>query len=403
MDPLIERTLREAYGRLVAILAARSRDIMAAEDALQDALMAALEQWPREGTPRDPEAWLMTVAKRRLLDGHRRNALTQEIVANWPMASAAQDHAVTTPLSDDRLELMLLCSHPAIDRAMHAPLMLQTVLGLNAERIAAAFLVSPSTMSQRLVRAKQKVRDAGIRFELPDPSVLEERISSLLDAIYAAYGTAWEDLAAAGPGRYLHQEATLLCKAVLQRLPTHAEALGLLALMRYTEARDHARRDADGAYVPLSEQDVQRWDRDILMEAEATLRKAAAQGQLGRYQLEAAIQSAHVTARLTGRKDPEAILQLYEALVQFAPSIGALVAHAAAYAEVYGAEAGLQLLDQLEPERVRTYQAFHALRAELFLRLQRFTEARIAYSKAIGSSMDPAVRQFLQRRLGTVP
>ncbi|MGV3636865.1 MAG: RNA polymerase sigma factor, partial [Flavobacteriales bacterium] len=270
MDLLIERTVREAYGRLVAILAARTRDIMAAEDALQDALVAALDQWPRDGTPRDPEAWLMTVAKRRLLDGHRRHALTQEIVANWPAASASQEHTLSTPFSDDRLELMLLCSHRAIDRAMHAPLMLQTVLGLNAERIAAAFLVSPSTMSQRLVRAKQKVRDAGIRFELPDPSVLEARISSLLDAIYAAYGTAWEDLAAAGPGRYLHQEATLLCKAVLQRLPTHAEALGLLALMRYTEARDHARRDADGAYVPLSEQDVQRWDRDILMEAEAT-------------------------------------------------------------------------------------------------------------------------------------
>ncbi|MCB0785978.1 MAG: hypothetical protein KDC02_17455, partial [Flavobacteriales bacterium] len=230
MEGTVEAVARVAYGRLVAMLAARGRDIMAAEDALQEAFLAALTHWPEQGLPENPEAWLLTVARRRLIDAQRRDARS-----TGTLPDLIGDHGpAMDALSDDRLELMLVCAHPAIDEAVRAPLILQTVLGLNAERIAAAFLVAPATMGQRLVRAKQKVRDAGMRFELPGPEVLEERLEALLDAIYAAYGTGWEDLGAMTNGRDLGEEALLLAQAIHVRLPEHPETLGLLALMHHT-------------------------------------------------------------------------------------------------------------------------------------------------------------------------
>lgn len=391
----VERVARVAYGRLVAILAARSHDIMAAEDALQEAFLSALAQWPGQGTPANPEAWLLTVARRRLTDATRLNARSQgrmpELVATLGEVGEA--------LPDDRLELMMLCAHPAIDEAIRAPLILQTVLGLNAERIAAAFLVAPATMGQRLVRAKQKMRDTGMRFELPATELLEPRMQALLDAIYAAYGAGWEDIGALDEGRALDEEALLLAQAIHQRLPDHAETLGLLALMHYTRARKMSRRDAQGRFVPLDQQEVVHWDRDDLRHAEALLRRAAAHGRPGRYQLEAAIQSAHFTARLTGRKDPAAVLQLYTALVQLAPSAGASVAHASALAEVHGPQAGLDQLDMLQESVFRAYQPWHALRADLLRRCGRVTEARNHYQQAIGLTQDAAVRSFLLHRM----
>ncbi len=401
-DATIERAAREAYGRLVAMLAARNRDIMAAEDALQDAFVAAIAQWPTEGIPQQPEAWLITVAKRRLLDSDRRNVLLREaeihITRNTPVSGEDVPRSATLP--DDRLELMLLCAHPAIDASVRAPLILQAVLGLDAGAIASAFLVPPKTMGQRLVRAKQKIRDAGMAFELPGAEVLEVRLDSLLDAIYAAYGVAWEDMNQGGVPRELTAEAMMLCDAIAFRLPDHPETLGLMALMRYSTARSNARRDAAGRYAPLKEQDVRHWDRGLIAEAEQLLRRAAAHGQLGRYQLEAAIQSAHTTARLAGRDDPVGSLTLYEALIRIAPSVGAQVAHAAATAEVHGPEYALGLLEAMDLKTTASYQAFHALHADLLRRSGRIAEAREAYKRAIGLSEDPSVRTFLAERMG---
>jgi RNA polymerase sigma-70 factor, ECF subfamily len=401
-DHRIEHVAREAYGRLVAILAARDRDIMAAEDALQEAFVAALVQWPVQGPPNDPEAWLITVAKRRLIDGDRRKALLRVAESQLRSGSSVNEDGPTTQLPDDRLELMLLCAHPAIDPALHAPLILQTVLGLDAVAIAGAFLVPPTAMGQRLVRAKQKIRDAGMPFVLPGDEVLEARLESLLDAIYAAYAVAWEDVNHGGPLHDLTHEAMMLCDAIAIRLPHHAETRGLQALMHYTAAREKARRDAHGDFVPLNEQDIQRWSRPLIAEAERLLRLAASSGELGRYQLEAAIQSAHTTARLTGQKDHSFLLALYEALIRMSPSIGAQVAHAVAASEIHGPEHGLGLLGAMESAKTDGYQAYHATRAELLRRAGHLEEARKTYARAIGLSDSEAVRGFLERRMLTL-
>ncbi len=403
LEAIVERTAREAYGRLVAILAARSRDIMAAEDALQDAFVAALAQWPTEGVPQNPQAWLLTVARRRTLDSDRRRQVFVDLGPETVGDAPSYYQQTGTEFRDDRLELMLVCAHPAIDANVRAPLILQTVLGLNAERIAAAFLVSPTGMGQRLVRAKQKIRDAGLAFELPGPEVLEARLDSLLDAIYAAYGVAWEDLNPGGGTHHLTQEAMMLCDAIAHRLPDHAETLGLMALIRYTKARQHARRSEHGSFVPLKEQDVRRWERELIAQAEALLRKAASKGSLGRYQLEAAIQSAHTTARLSGAEDPQGVLALYEALLRITPSIGARVAHAIAAADVFGPQHGLGLLEAMEGPTTEGYQAYHAARAEL-LRLAGATElASQAYVRAVGLSEDASVRRFLEQKRSALP
>jgi RNA polymerase sigma-70 factor (ECF subfamily) len=397
-DAIVERTAREAYGRLVAMLAVRNRDIMAAEDALQDAFVAALAQWPVKGVPQNPQAWLHTVARRRMLDTDRRQQLFKNVELDRSGAATSSDPHATETLSDDRLELMLVCAHPAIDAAVHAPLILQTVLGLNAEQIAAAFLVSPTSMGQRLVRAKQKIRDAGMAFELPGPEVLEKRLDSLLDAIYVAYGVAWADLNASGGSHHLTQEAIMLVDAIASRLPEHPETLGLSALMRYTAARKLARRDESGSYVPLKEQDVGSWDRPLIAQAESLLRQAAAKGELGRFQLEAAVQSAHITARLSGKDDPGGLFALYDGLIRIAPSIGALVAHAVASAEVHGPEHAIGLLAAMESPSTDGYQAYHAARAELLQRLGQCEQAHEAYTRAIGLSDAAAVRRYLEGR-----
>lgn len=256
-----EQAARRSYGRLVAYLAARSRDVAGAEDALADAFEAALTRWPLDGVPANPEAWLLTVARRKAIDALRRRRRGDEAAAWLEWLAALQDQADALTLPDRRLALMFACAHPAIDPAARAPLMLQAVLGFDAATIADAFLVAPATMSQRLVRAKAKIRQAGIRLQLPDPEALGERLGAVLSAIYAAYADAWTDAAGTDPRRReLADEAIWLARLVASLLPQEPEALGLLALMLYSQARREARRDAAGAYVPLSEQDPARWD-----------------------------------------------------------------------------------------------------------------------------------------------
>jgi RNA polymerase sigma-70 factor (ECF subfamily) len=395
----VERAARDSYGRLVTFLAARSRDLAAAEDALADAFRAALETWPRAGVPDKPEAWLLTAARRRLVDGARHARVRAEAMPDLlVVADEAQALVEADAFPDERLKLLFVCAHPAIDPAMHTPLMLQTVLGLDAARIASAFLVKPSAMGQRLSRAKVKIRDAGIAFELPEAKELAPRLDAVLQAIYAAYGSGWDDVAGADPRRKgLAAEAIELGRLLRPLMPVEPEVEGLLALMLYCEARRDARRSPAGDFVPLSQQDTARWSQPMLAEAERMLAAAAQDGRMGRFQLEAAIQSAHAQRAWTGRTDWEAVALLYEGLVGLGPTIGALVGRAAAMAEARGAAAGWALLQEIPGEAVNSYQPYWALAAHLLRRLGQ--PADKAYERAIGLCEDPAMRDFLLRQM----
>src|SRR5579863_4529616 len=265
----IERVARESYGRLVAYLSVNTHDLAAAEDALSEALLKSLTAWPRDGVPQNPEAWLLTTARHSFIDAIRHQRV---VSASEPTLQLLQENTMETNFStefpDERLKLLFVCAHPAIDPAMHTPLMLQTVLGLDAVRIAHAFLISPTTMGQRLVRAKTKIRDGGIRFEIPQERELPERLDAVLEAIYAAFGIGWDDMAGVDQrGRDLAEEAIWLARVLLLLMPQEAEVHGLLALMLHCEARRPARRDPDGRYVPLSEQDPKRWSKPLIEEA----------------------------------------------------------------------------------------------------------------------------------------
>lgn len=396
-----ERAARDSYGRLVALLAARSGDLAESQDALGEAFVAALETWPRDGVPGNPDAWLFAAARRALIDRHRHTGVREAAVPDlqWLDELNAVDPSEPMLFPDERLKLLFVCAHPAIAHEARAPLMLQTVLGLAAERIAGAFLLSPKTLGQRLWRAKQKIRDARIPFDIPEAVELPERTADVLDAIYAAYGTGWDDVAGADEGtRGLAEEAIWLARVLVQLLPQEPEARGLLALMLYCESRRGARRGAVGEYVPLSEQDPSRWQRALIAEAETTLHAAARLQAFGPYQIEAAIQSAHAQRAISGRMDWHAVAQLYAGLVRMTGSLGATVAHAAALAEAEGAAAGLAALDALPPERIESYQPYWALRAHLLRRLGDSEGAAAATTRAIGLTEDPAVRAWLAKR-----
>jgi RNA polymerase sigma-70 factor (ECF subfamily) len=394
----VDRAARDSYSRLVAFLSARSRDVAAAEDALADAFRAALETWPRSGVPEKPEAWLLVAARRRLIDAARHARTHAETVPTLiGAAEEAQELAGGVTFPDERLKLLFICAHPAIDPAARTPLMLQVVLGLDAARTASAFLMRPSAIGQRLTRAKAKIRDAGIAFELPEAKELPARLDAVLEAIYAAYGSGWDDVAGADPRRRgLAAEAIELGRLLLRLMPADPEAQGLLALMLYCESRREARRSATGAYVPLSEQDVKRWSASMIAEAESLLTSANGAGRIGRFQLEAAIQSVHARRASSGSTDWEAIALLYEGLVDGAPTIGALVGRAAAVAEAQGAAAGWALLETIPGETVKGYQPYWALAAHLLKRMKR-REAADAYTRAIGLCEDAAMREFLMQ------
>ncbi len=395
-----ETVARRSYGKLVAFLAARTRDVAAAEDALADAFAAAMAEWPRTGPPDNPEAWLMTVAKRKLIDAARRRK-TGEIAAPQVQLMQEELGAVEhAEIPDQRLALMFACAHPAIEEGVRAPLILQTVMGLSAEAIASAFLTSPSAMAKRLVRAKEKIRGAGIPFSVPERSELPERLSVVLDAIYAAFSEGWTDPAGTDAARRdLTGESLFLARLLAELMPDEPEALGLAALMFHAEARRAARRGADGAYVPLADQDVARWDTHLIAQADRMVARAGSAGTLGRYEIEAALQSAHAHRRLSGRNNWADILALYDALQVLVDSPVVAINRALALAEVHGTTAGLAALpDAAEDRRLTTYQSYWAARADLLSRVGSVPEAASAYDMAIGLERDPAVRSFLQGR-----
>jgi RNA polymerase sigma-70 factor (ECF subfamily) len=395
-----ETAARHSYGRLLAWLAWQWRDVAAAEDALADAFAAALERWPLDGVPASPDAWLLTAARRRLLMAARRQRLADDpaLAVLWPDAHEPAPDA--PPLPDTRLRLLFVCAHPAIDAGVHSALMLQTVLGLDAARIASAFLVKPEAMTKRLVRAKAKIRATGLRFEEPEPQEWSARLSSVLEAIYGAYTLHWGQADDAGSGQ-LAAEAVFLAELVAAHLPDEPEALGLLALLWHCEARRTTQREV---FQPLHEQDPRHWDRTLITRANDALLRASTHRSPGPYQLEAAIQAAHVQGALDGDVPWAGIARLYERLLALAPTVGARIAHAVAVAHAgLGPRAGLRLLDEIEHERIASHQPWWAARAHLASMADDHADAATCYGRALALTVEPRLRAWLeQRRLAEI-
>jgi RNA polymerase sigma-70 factor (ECF subfamily) len=387
-----ERAARHSYGRLLAWLAARGGDLAAAEDALADAFAAALAAWPARGVPEKPDAWLLTAARRRLLDGHRRRASAAAAAPELARRAAADDTPDADAIPDHRLALLLACAAEEVEPAARAALMLQCVLGLDAARIASAFLVSPAAMGQRLVRAKKRIAASGARFALPGAAELPARLAPVLEAIYAAYTAGATDPADGGT---LAGEAAWLARLCAALAPEEPEAAGLAALLLHIEARRPAARDAAGGYVPLSAQDPAFWDVRLQAEAEALLRGAAALGQPGRFQWEAAVQSVHASRRVTGVTDWPAIRLLYDALLDATGSPVIAVNRAVAIASCDGPAAGLAALRAIGDDRLADYQPYWAALAALAAQAGDGPVAAKARQRAAGLATDPAVRAFL--------
>lgn len=396
---------RCSYGKLLAYLAADMRDVSAAEDALSEAFAAALADWPVNGCPDHPEAWLMTVARRKGIDGTRRHRTGDAVAAQLQAIADMQAECMNTndeeeAFPDRRLALLFACTHPAIDASVRAPLMLQTVLGLDAKTIASAFLVSPEAMGKRLGRSKQKIREARIPFVIPERDAWSGRLDGVLDAIYATYAEGWSDPDEADlVRRDLADEAIFLARLLTELLPQEPEALGLLAGMLYAQARRRARRNAQGEYVPLAEQDISLWDVASIDEAEALLQRASTFKHIGRYQLEAALQSAHIERRRSGRTDWTPEVQLYGALLALTGSPVVALNRALAVAEREGPHVALAILEDLSADkRLAVYQPYWAAFADLLARVGQNQRAHHAYEIAIGLTRDEAVRRFLQGR-----
>ena len=401
-----ELTARTSYGRLLALLAAGTSDIAGAEDALADAFERALRTWPTQGVPDRPDAWLLTVARNRQRD-HWRSAEATRTTSLDP-----ERHEQHTPVHlddvdpdavpDRRLELMLVCAHPAVAPTDRTPLMLNTVLGFTAEQVGRSYAVPARTMATRLVRAKRRIRDNHIPFRLPDRSQLRDRMDAVLAAVYAAHVIEWST----GPGeRDLPPEAAHLAEVLAELAPDDPEVRGLAALVELSLARRPARLADDGRFVPLAEQDTDLWDAGLIARAHDHLRAAHPAGVLGRYQLEAAVQAVHCARRDTGRTDWPTLLELHRSLAAVAPSLGSATALAAVTAEVDGPAAGLALLDA-DAERTTRFQPAWATRAELLARLGRDAEATEAYDRAIALTHETPERRHLERRraaLGTHP
>ncbi|MEM6324886.1 MAG: DUF6596 domain-containing protein, partial [Pseudomonadota bacterium] len=365
--------------------------------ALSDAFAKALIHWPA-AMPKNPEAWLLTVARNRLKDMARHDARLEfhdDAFRDHEFHDDAPEAGATDPSIDDfpdeRLRLMFVCAHPAIDRRIHTPLILQTVLGFDSEAVARVFLVPHATMAKRLVRAKRKIRDAGIAFEIPDQDALGPRVSAVLEAIYGAFSRDW-----LGAG-VLAEEALYLATLMADLMPNNAEVLGLSSLIAFTLSREQARVQ-NGSFVPLEEQDPALWDLDLLRLARAFLQRALAQGSFDRFQLEAAIQAVHADRITTGMTDWDALVQLHLGLSRIAPTIGATVGYAAALGKSVGPAAGLEALDAIEPKTRAAFAPAQATRA-FFLSALGETKAAIdAYDQAIALTHEPALRHYLKNQ-----
>lgn len=382
------------------MLAQRIGDVELAEDALADAFAKALSRWPVSGVPDNPEGWLLAVARNRLRDLLTSAAYRTSTTLDDPAARAAA--SVVTDLDPDaiperRLALLFVCAHPAIQPAVRTPLMLQTVLGFEARRIAQAFATPPATMAQRLVRAKRRIRDARIPFVVPVRSQMRSRLPPVLEAVYGAYAIDWPLAGTATRGSFA-EEARYLAVTLAELLENEPEAFGLAALITLSMARAGAR--PSGVFVPLDEQDPRLWDGALIAEGAGYLQRARASGPIGRFQLEAAIQSVHCARATSGHTDWQALRTLYQALVTVAPTLGARVAFAATIGRSDGPVRGLAALDAISEPAVARFQPAWATRAHLLDAAGETVEAARAYDKAISLTTDASVRAYLAGRRG---
>lgn len=398
-------TLKSQRSRLLALIAVQTRDIAAAEDALGEAIEKALALWPSQGVPDNPPAWLLTVARNRYRDIVRHQQVQGAFAADWSYRhdqyaeSLPAGGADEAGFPDERLKLLFVCAHPAIERSVHTPLMLQVVMGIPVDRMARLFLVKPTALGQRLTRAKEKIRCAGIAFDIPSVAALPARLPAVLDAIYGSFSVEWdwshpEDMT----GDALAGEALSLSRLLADQLDD-PETAGLLALLLFIESRRRARFASDGTFVPLDEQQPAVWNHALMEEAGRWLSRASQFGRPGRYQLEAAIQSVHARRAITGATDWEAIFALYQGLLTYAPTLGYQLGAICALAKTQGAAPALARLKKLPFEEVCGYQPYWGVLAHLSMAVGDGATAAEAYRKAISLTQNTAVAQFLQKAL----